>query len=184
MSLKMSGGGGGGLQWVVNDTSEPIHASWNGKVYIWDPNPSTAPKGQEPKMFALVPERGEVDRGWFFRGNEKVVMKPGQGIKEGEKLVEVKPAAGSKVSPEYKHLCEAEFIRQMRDNNVFDKGGVKKLTFTDVMVDKYDALVSASLAKQAEVDSATKLAEERLKKLNAEIQIKLEQARQLEAGKK
>lgn len=185
MSLVMKGSNSSPPQWVINETDKPIYATWNGKEYIWDPHPSTAKKGEKPKMYALKPTRGEVERGDFITNGIQMRLKKGQGIVEGEKLVEIEPiTGGEKVTPQYKHLCEAAFVREMKNNSLYDHGGVKKLTFTDAIVDNYTAALDLTLAKKAEVDAEVAAKQEQLKKLDAEIAIGLERARQLDAGKK
>lgn len=173
-------------QWVVNETDKPIHAAWDGKTYIWDPHPKHAKKGQDPEMYALKPTVGEVSRGFFYRGDNKVTMNPGQGIKEGDKLVLVTPAdkTSDKIQPEYKHLCDPDFVKAMRYTNKYQAGGVANLTFTDTIVDQWDAELARKTSQAAAVDSQIATRMEQLKKLDAELAIKMENAKQLDAMRK
>jgi hypothetical protein len=172
-------------QWVVNPTDQPIGPiGWNGKTYIWDPNPKHAKAGQAPKMYALKAQRGKVDRGEFFRGEHLVKLKEGNGIIGPDKLVEITPAdKNDKVLPEYKHLCDPDFVAMLRGTNEFDGLGAKNLIFTDTLINEGEAAVSRAAETLTKLDALAEVRKAEIAKMDEELKIKLAQAKQLDAKK-
>jgi hypothetical protein len=154
-------------QWVVNPTDQPIGPiGWNGKTYIWDPNPKHAKAGQAPKMYALKAQRGKVDRGEFFRGEHLVKLKEGNGIIGPDKL-----------------LCDPYFVAMLRGTNEFDGLGAKNLIFTDTLINEGEAAVSRAAETLTKLDALAEVRKAEIAKMDEELKIKLAQAKQLDAKK-
>lgn len=163
-------------QVVINETEEPIFASWNGVTYIWDPKPKA---GKPAKCFVVKVVPGKVERGSFFKGDKEVKLRDGNGIKTGEQLVEATPA--EKSVPTWRHVCDPDFVHAMRNTNIYDeKSPVKSLTFADAIHDKYDQAVVERSIQLSQQDAELAEGEKKKAKLAAEITMLIEKKKVLE----